>query len=179
MGVQRASKRGPPLLRNGVCRNQTMSPGPAQTTVPGGAKTRDRVAFVRLLSGRQQSREGKLIVTSRTRCGSYTTGGTMTAGTWALTTGDLSKSSRDPDSRIQQTAKIHQVALILASEFTPVVPLDMVSSVVTRACRDLASEVPAESLPEFVHHAARQRLIDACGVDPLCTEIRRTRRRAS
>lgn len=102
----------------------------------------------------------------------------MTAVTRELITSDLPRSSRDPDSTIKQALKIHQVAVSLAGEFAPVLPLDMVSSVVTRACRDLSGEVPAESLPEFVHHAARQRLIDACGADPMCMRMRYGRRRA-
>ncbi len=96
----------------------------------------------------------------------------MTSVARELTKRDRARSYRHPDSRIQQAAKIHQVALSLAREFALVLPLDMVSSVVTRAFRDLTGEVPAESLPEFVHHAARQRLIDAGGVDPMCTGLR-------
>lgn len=71
------------------------------------------------------------------------------------------------DGKVQQTAKLHQVAVRLAGEFAPMLPPDLVSTVVTRACRDLAGEVPAESLPEFVYHAARQRLVEAVGADPL------------
>ena len=92
----------------------------------------------------------------------------MTAIATELKKKDFARSFIDPESRIQQAAEIHQVALSLAMEFALVLPLDIVSSVVTRAFRDLSGEVPAESLPEFVHQAARQRLIDAGGFDPLC-----------
>jgi hypothetical protein len=77
------------------------------------------------------------------------------------------------DGRVQQSDKLHEVAVRLAGEFAPVLPVDMVSTVVTRACRDLAGEVPAESLPEFVYHAARQRLFEAVGADPVGGGIRR------
>lgn len=96
----------------------------------------------------------------------------MTAVARELPNRDRARVSRDPDNRIQQAAKIHQVAVSLASEFVLMLPMDMVSSVVAQACRDLTGEVPAESLPEFVHHAARQRLSDACGADPLCAGLR-------
>ena len=87
---------------------------------------------------------------------------------------------RRPGHKVQLTVKIHDVALRLAGEFAPMLPLDMVSAMVSQACRDLADEVPAESLPEFVHHAARQRLMDAVGTDPMCrAERRRPVRRAA
>ena len=138
-------------------------------------------AFVRLSQGPLHSRDSKLDVIGRVHDGAYMNGRTMTAVTREPATGDRARSSRDPDNGIEQAARIHQVALFLAGEFAPMLPMDMVSSVVTRACRDLTGEVPAESLPEFVHHAARQRLIDACGADPICTLLRhrQTRRRAS
>lgn len=74
-------------------------------------------------------------------------------------------ASHPSTSTVQRTANIHQVAVRLTSEFAPILPPDMVSSVVTAACGDLAREVPAESLAEFVYHAARQRLVDACGAN--------------
>ncbi len=96
----------------------------------------------------------------------------MTAVAMELNKRDRARSPNDPDSRFQRAAEIQRVAQSLASEFALVLPMDMVSSVVTRALRDLTGEVPAESLPEFVHHAARQRLMDAVGVEPMRTGLR-------
>jgi hypothetical protein len=68
---------------------------------------------------------------------------------------------------VRQAARLHEVAQRLASEFALLLPPDMVPTVVNRAARDLVHEVPAESLPEFVFHAARQRLVEAVGADSL------------
>lgn len=92
----------------------------------------------------------------------------------------LESGSGRPAGPVRQAAQLHEVAQRLASEFAPVLPLDMVPRVVNRAYQDLVHEVPLESLPEFVFHAARQRLLDAVGSDPMGDSGRRViRRRAS
>lgn len=82
---------------------------------------------------------------------------------------------------VRQAARLHEVAHRLAGEFAPLLPPDIVPTVVNRAYRDLVHEVPAESLPEFVFHAARQRLVEAVGSDSSNPAGRRLRirRRAS
>lgn len=82
---------------------------------------------------------------------------------------------------VLQAARLHEVAQRLAGEFALLLPPDLVPTVVNRAYLDLVDEVPAESLPEFVFHAARQRLVEAVGADSSGPADRRlpTRRRAS
>ncbi|ACV78986.1 hypothetical protein Namu_2637 [Nakamurella multipartita DSM 44233] len=82
---------------------------------------------------------------------------------------------------VRQTARLHEVAQRLAGEFAQLLPPDIVPTVVNQAYRDLVDEVPGEALPEFVFHAARQRLVEAVGADSVGPADRRLpmRRRAS
>ena len=59
--------------------------------------------------------------------------------------------------------RITRVRADLVREFGGVASPATVSEVVSAARRDLASEVPAEALDEFLHRLAHQRLLTACG----------------
>ena len=59
--------------------------------------------------------------------------------------------------------RIAAVERELAAEFGGVASPATVSEVVTAARRDLDCEVPLDSLDEFLHRLAHQRLLDVCG----------------